>query len=127
MQDMKGMTEANNKDAGNNEKDNGGRADLLKGKNGERQAYTYMVECSDGSLYTGWTYDLNKRMESHNSGKGAKYTRSRLPVKLVYYEIVKNKVVATRREYAIKHLTRKDKLNLVESTDNPVRGSMKTE
>ena len=48
--------------------------------------YTYMVQCSDGTLYTGWTNDLKKRLEKHNAGKGARYTRGRLPVKLVYYE-----------------------------------------
>ena len=51
----------------------------------EKIAYAYMVECADGSLYTGWTYDLAGRMKAHNSGRGAKYTRSRLPVQLVYY------------------------------------------
>ena len=81
------------------------------------KAYTYIVECADGSLYTGWTYDLEKRMESHNSGKGSKYTRSRLPVKLVYYEIKADKIEAMKREYAIKRLTRKDKLLLIQSTE----------
>ena len=112
----------NNRIGGNTGYD--GSVNVVKGANKdveERQAYTYIVECADGSLYTGWTYDLNKRMESHNSGRGAKYTRSRLPVRLVYYEIMRNKVEATRREYAIKHLTRRDKLMLVESKDNPVR------
>lgn len=47
--------------------------------------YTYMVQCSDGTLYTGWTNDLKKRLEKHNAGKGARYTRGRLPVKLVYF------------------------------------------
>lgn len=81
------------------------------------KAYTYIVECADGSLYTGWTYDLEKRMESHNSGKGSKYTRTRLPVKLVYYEIKADKIEAMKREYAIKRLTRKDKLLLIQSTE----------
>lgn len=81
----------------------------------EKTAYTYMVECADGSLYTGWTYDLAGRMEAHNSGRGAKYTRSRLPVQLVYYEKCKDKIVAMRREYAIKQLERRDKLKLVDS------------
>ena len=49
--------------------------------------YTYMVECNDGSLYTGWTKDLERRLRAHNARKGAKYTKSRTPVKLVYYEI----------------------------------------
>ena len=78
-----------------------------------KNAYTYMVECADGSFYTGWTYDLDKRMKAHNSGKGAKYTKSRLPVSLVYYELVKDKSCALKREYAIKQLKRKDKLKLI--------------
>lgn len=81
----------------------------------DKQAYTYMVECSDGSLYTGWTYDLQKRMKAHNSGTGSKYTRSRLPVRLVYYELHSNKIGAMQREYAIKHITRADKLKLIDS------------
>ena len=80
--------------------------------------YTYIVQCADGSLYTGWTYDLEKRIESHNAGKGAKYTRSRLPVKLVYYESCKDKIAAMKREYAIKQLERKDKLKLIEEFKN---------
>lgn len=76
-------------------------------------AYTYIVECGDGSLYTGWTNDLAKRMKSHNLGKGAKYTKTRLPVRLVYYEMYATKQEAMRREYAIKQLARKDKLALV--------------
>ena len=79
-------------------------------------AYTYMVECGDGSLYTGWTNHLEERIESHNAGKGAKYTKSRLPVRLVYYEIFASKQEAMKREYAIKQLTRKEKLQLIEST-----------
>ena len=84
-------------------------------------AYTYMVECRDGSLYTGWTRHLKKRMKCHNSGKGAKYTRSRLPVRLVYYEVFATKKEAMQREYAIKQLTRKDKLMLVAGRSKTVR------
>ena len=83
---------------------------------GERMkdiAYTYVVECSDGTLYTGWTNHLEQRIKQHNAGKGAKYTRARLPVKLVYYETFTSKVEAMKREYAIKQLTRKDKLILI--------------
>lgn len=76
--------------------------------------YTYIVECGDGSLYTGWTNHLEARMKSHNTGKGAKYTRSRLPVRLVYYETFFTKQDAMKREYAIKQLARKDKLHLIE-------------
>ena len=75
--------------------------------------YTYIVRCRDGTLYTGWTNNLEKRIEAHNSGKGARYTKSRRPVKLVYYEEFETKEEAMSREYAIKRLKRKDKLKLV--------------
>ncbi len=73
------------------------------------ECYTYIVECSDGTLYTGWTNDLQKRIQVHNAGKGAKYTKSRTPVKLVYYESFSTKEEAMRREYEVKHYTRKEK------------------
>ncbi|MBQ8412206.1 MAG: GIY-YIG nuclease family protein [Lachnospiraceae bacterium] len=76
--------------------------------------YTYILLCSDNSLYTGWTNDLSKRIDAHNSGKGAKYTKPRLPVKLVYYEEHDTKEEAMRREYYIKHLSRKEKFRLIE-------------
>lgn len=76
--------------------------------------YTYIVECSDTSLYTGWTTNLEKRLLMHNQGKGAKYTRSRLPVRLVYYEEFDSKEAAMSREYAIKHLSRAGKRKLIE-------------
>lgn len=63
--------------------------------------YTYIVRCSDGTLYTGWTTDVERRVRTHNSGKGAKYTRSRLPVTLVYYETYPTKQEAMRREWEI--------------------------
>ena len=72
--------------------------------------YTYMVQCSGGTLYTGWTNDLKKRLEKHNAGKGARYTRGRLPVKLVYYEVFATKSEAMKREAQIKKLSRKQKL-----------------
>lgn len=75
--------------------------------------YTYMVECKDHSLYTGYTTDLDRRIKAHNSGKGAKYTKSRLPVHLVYYETYEKKTEAMQREYAIKQLQRKEKLELI--------------
>jgi putative endonuclease len=78
--------------------------------------YTYIVECKDGTLYTGWTTDLERRMKAHNSGKGAKYTRSRLPVVLRYYESFETKQEAMRREYEIKQLTRKEKEKLIEKS-----------
>jgi putative endonuclease len=77
--------------------------------------YTYIVCCSDGSLYTGWTNCLVKRLKAHNEGKeGAKYTKAKRPVSLVYYEGFATKEEAMRREYQIKQLTREKKLALIE-------------
>jgi len=75
--------------------------------------YVYILNCKDDTLYCGYTDDINKRLEVHNSGKGAKYTKSRLPVNLVYKEEFDTKVEAMKREYAIKQLTRKEKLLLI--------------
>lgn len=76
--------------------------------------YTYILECSDGSFYTGYTNDLDRRVRVHNMGKGAKYTRARLPCRLVYYETFISKSEAMKREYFIKHrMARKDKLDLI--------------
>ena len=75
--------------------------------------YTYILKCGDGSLCTGWTNDLEKRIKCHNAGKGAKYTKSRLPVELAYYESFVTKEEAMRREWEIKRLSRKDKLKLL--------------
>lgn len=80
----------------------------------DEQAFTYIVECSDGTLYTGWTNHLEERMKTHNEGKGAKYTRPRLPVRLVYYETFATKQEAMKREYAIKQLKRGEKEKLIE-------------
>lgn len=75
--------------------------------------YTYMVKCVDGTLYTGWTNCLEKRLKAHNSGKnGAKYTKTKRPVSLVYYEGFFTKEEAMQREYQIKQLTRERKLEL---------------
>ncbi len=76
--------------------------------------YTYIVECRDGTLYTGWTTDIEKRIEAHNAGKGAKYTYSRRPVVLRYFECFHTKEEAMRREYEIKQMTRKEKQKLIE-------------
>ena len=76
--------------------------------------YTYILRCQDDTLYTGWTTDLEKRVETHNLGKGAKYTRTRLPVELVYYEAFSSKEEAMSREWHIKQLSRKDKLRLIQ-------------
>lgn len=79
--------------------------------------YTYIVSCADGTLYTGWTNNLKRRMTAHNGGKGAKYTRTRRPVKLVYFEEYATKEEAMRREWAIKQLTKSEKLALIQSAD----------
>lgn len=81
----------------------------------ENKYWVYIMECGDGSLYTGITNDIGKRLAVHNSGKGAKYTRGRLPVKVVYKEIVSGKGVALSRERAIKKLSRDEKLELLKS------------
>lgn len=75
--------------------------------------YTYMLRCGDGTLYTGWTNDLEKRLRAHSCGKGGKYTRSRLPVSLVYQEQFETKRDAMRREFEIKQLSRAEKLSLI--------------
>lgn len=76
--------------------------------------YVYMLSCGDGSLYTGIAADVEKRLRQHQSGAGAKYTRSHLPVTLVYQECLPDKSAALRREYTIKQLPRAKKLLLVE-------------
>ena len=76
--------------------------------------YIYILECADNTLYTGYTNDLDNRLKAHNAGKGAKYTKSRLPVKLVYSESFDDKKEAMSREWFIKHrLTREEKLELI--------------
>lgn len=76
--------------------------------------YTYMVKCADGTLYTGWTNCLEKRLKAHNSGRnGAKYTKTKRPVSLVYYEGFFTKEEAMQREYQIKQFTRERKLELI--------------
>ena len=80
--------------------------------------YAYMLLCADGTLYTGWTNDLEKRLAAHNGGKGAKYTRSRLPVSLVYHEAFASKEEAMKREAAIKRLNRTEKLRLITEKKN---------
>ena len=73
----------------------------------------YIIKCADGSLYTGITTDLDRRLETHKLGTGSKYVRARLPFSLVYTEKLKNRSQATKREMAIKKLTRSEKLKLV--------------
>lgn len=83
--------------------------------------YCYILRCSDDSLYTGYTNDIEKRVKAHNEGKGAKYTKIRRPVTLVYYEEFQEKTDAMKREYEIKHtLSRSQKLKLIEAVNqNP--------
>ena len=76
--------------------------------------YVYILKCADGTLYTGWTNDLEKRLKAHNDGTGSKYTRARLPVTIVYFEECESKREAMSRECQIKNLTRKQKLQLIE-------------
>jgi putative endonuclease len=77
--------------------------------------YTYILKCKDETLYTGWTNDIEKRLEAHNAGKGAKYTRSRRPVELVYLEQFETKEEAMRREWEIKQLSRTEKWKLIKA------------
>ena len=74
--------------------------------------YTYILKCADGTLYTGWTNDIEKRLKAHNAGKGAKYTKGRRPVQLVYSEEFETREEAMKREYEIKQMTRKEKEEL---------------
>lgn len=76
--------------------------------------YVYIVECIDGSFYTGYTTDIARRLKEHNSGKGAKYTRGRCPVKLKYRESFASRSKAQKREYQIKKLSRNKKEELVD-------------
>ena len=75
--------------------------------------YVYILKCNDDSLYTGWTNNLERRIKAHSTGKGAKYTKARLPIKLVYFEEFEDKIEAMKREYAIKQLKRREKLILI--------------
>ncbi len=87
--------------------------------NEKSPCYTYLLRCRDNSLYCGWTNDIKKRLANHNAGKGAKYTKSRLPVTLVYLEAFDSKREAMSREAAIKQLSRKQKEALIRrSMDN---------
>lgn len=79
----------------------------------EEKNYTYLLKCGDGSLYCGWTNHLEERVQAHNEGRGAKYTRGRRPVELVYYEEFATKQEAMQREWAVKRLSRKEKLRLI--------------
>jgi putative endonuclease len=81
-----------------------------------------MLRCSDGSFYTGWTNDLQARVATHNQGKGGKYTRGRLPVELVYYEVFATKQEAMSREWHLKRLTHEQKRELIEAAQAEKKG-----
>ena len=80
-------------------------------------AFVYMVECADKTLYTGWTTDVERRLKAHNAGRGAKYTRERGPVRLVYIEEVADRRAAMKRELEIKRMARAKKLQLIGSEE----------
>ncbi len=83
---------------------------------GKNMNYVYLLQCADDTLYCGWTKDIDARLAAHNSGKGAKYTRSRLPVKLVYHEVYEDLQKALSREWHLKRLSREEKLKLIEAS-----------
>lgn len=80
--------------------------------------FAYLLRCRDGSLYAGWTNDLEARVKAHNAGEGAKYTRSRRPVELVYYEEFETREEAMSREWHLKRLSRREKLALISQNRN---------
>lgn len=82
------------------------------------KCYCYIVECADGTYYTGWAIDPEKRVQVHNQGRGAKYTRMRLPVRLVYVEEQPDRKTAMKREIQIKRLGRERKMKLIASADS---------
>jgi len=86
----------------------------------EEKAFVYLLRCNDNSLYCGWSSDLSKRLKVHNTGKGAKYTKTRLPVKLVYFEVYEDKIIAMKREYEIKQLTKLQKERLINGIEDIV-------
>ncbi len=79
----------------------------------DKMNYTYIVKCADGTLYTGWTNQLKERVRAHNEGRGAKYTKTRRPVELIYYETYPTKEEAMSREWHLKQLKRAEKLRLI--------------
>ncbi len=85
--------------------------------------YVYLLRCADDTLYCGWTTDLEHRIRVHNSGRGAKYTRSRLPVRLVYFEEFEDRKDALSREWHLKRLSRTEKLRLAETSGFKRKGA----
>lgn len=107
--------------------------DSMRLKESRRRKHTpkdpwvlYILKCNDGTLYTGIAKDLQKRFQTHNSGKGAKYTRTRLPLELLYQEACKNRTQALIREYAVKSLSRKKKETLILSGSHSAQKRKKT-
>ena len=86
--------------------------------------YIYIVECADGTLYTGWTINVEQRVKVHNAGRGARYTRMHGPVKLVYAEEQPDRVAAQKRELEIKRWPREKKLKLIGDQGSADRGSV---
>ena len=80
--------------------------------------YVYMARCADGSIYCGISNDVDARIKTHNDGKGAKYTRARLPIKLVWKEAQQDKIAAMQREYEIKNIHRNRKLEMINDYQN---------
>jgi len=81
--------------------------------------FVYVIKCMDGSLYTGFTNDLKERFKKHKSGRGAKYTRSHIPEKIVFSKKFKSKIVALKMEREIKGLTHSKKLEFIKRKDKP--------
>ena len=90
---------------------------FLPAENRQGVCYTYLLQCADGSLYCGWTNDLEKRVQAHQRGIGGKYTHARRPVTLVYAEAFESRREAMRREWEIKQMSRAEKLILIQKTD----------
>ena len=91
---------------------NSSKSEKAENSSGKKN-YTYILRCGDGSLYTGWTTDIDKRLEEHRSGKGARYTRGRGPLTLVHLEVFDTKSEAMKREASIKRLSRAQKEELI--------------
>lgn len=87
------------------------------------EAFVYLLRCADGSLYCGWTDNLERRLRAHNAGTGSKYTRTRRPVALAWYERCESKEAAMSREWHIKCMTREEKIRLTEEREDHERNS----
>ncbi len=85
-----------------------------------RSFYCYLLECADGTYYTGWTTDPPRRLAQHNAGRGARYTRSRRPVRLVYLEELPDRAAAMKRERALKRLSHQEKKELMALTTESI-------